>query len=345
MKKITRFGMMGFLIVCSFISCSKELSRGSSNEIEYIAGWVEDSVGILPVLWTNRSFEKLTTNLYGEAIEVVRSGNDVYVCGILEYNGVDEAVIWKNGQIIRLSPGVRSGALSVATYNSDVFVAGVKYLDNIATKPRPVLWKNGNETILSSGSNAGEAVKVKISSNGDVYVGGIETISSRSTPTIWKNLQPIRLADPNVQFSHLSDFYIHQTDIYAVSSSGNYPSCTIWKNGIKQITHNDRWYRSILVDSLGNRYNVGDGSVNSLYTTGGVGFWKNDTRLSLGQNYWGSGNMINYFDNKFYIVGMASNDSTGKDAPFVWSDSQMRFLSYPSNYGDGCASSILLFKE
>lgn len=147
------------------------------NDI-YVAGTIYDGLNNIGVYWKNGVQINVPNASSISSIHVV--GNDVYVAGYI-YNGVYYTVnYWKNGVKTQLSSGNAYGAdaLSIQVVDNDIYVAG--YVGS-----RAVLWKNGQETPLtSSGVTANDAAATSVIVLGDdVYVSGFEY----GTAKYWKN--------------------------------------------------------------------------------------------------------------------------------------------------------------
>lgn len=119
-----------------------------------------------------------------DAVSVCVSGSDVYVAGFeSRVNGEIYSRIWKNGSVLYSSSGAR--ALSVCVAGPDVYACGCKYIytgDKIAV----VVWKNGEETLLTSGTKAAAGNSIGVRGN-DVFVVGEEETASSSIAEVWKN--------------------------------------------------------------------------------------------------------------------------------------------------------------
>jgi hypothetical protein len=158
----------------------------------------------------------------GGAHSVFVSEGDVYVAGYSNqffyrddpptaqssYHGMTTAVLWKNGEPTTLSTHVAfqhqtlqwAEAMSVFVSGDDVYVAGWqdKWLPEIAINhwTYALLWKNGEETILSPEPNVAdidswgfqdEAANSVCVVGDDVYVAGTRPNNGRREATLWVN--------------------------------------------------------------------------------------------------------------------------------------------------------------
>jgi len=105
------------------------------------------------VYWKNGVMTQLSAN-NALAYAIAVSGNDVYVAGDENINGVILATIWKNGTATHLTgPTVFSTASAIAVSGTNVYVAG--NVINSAGATTATLWKNGAATNLGAvNSNA-----------------------------------------------------------------------------------------------------------------------------------------------------------------------------------------------
>ena len=102
----------------------------------------------------------------------------------------------------------------------------------------PKIWKNGQGTFLTSGTNDGEAFSVFVSGS-DVYVAGSEQIGSTSYARLWKNgVMSTLSAGINASAQSVS---VLGTDVYVAGyeyGTTNRPIAVYWKNGSKtQLTN------------------------------------------------------------------------------------------------------------
>ena len=129
------------------------------------------------ILWKNGVKTILSTGsgslAWGYSLFV--SGADVYVAGIQypSFGANLVAKLWKNGIVTNLSDGTdRAEASSVFVHGTDVYVGG-------QDSTYAVVWKNGVATKLSSGLSSAFVSSVFVTTGGDVFAAGFETISGK----------------------------------------------------------------------------------------------------------------------------------------------------------------------
>jgi hypothetical protein len=119
------------------------------NDI-YAAG-SQSSSNTVPVLWKNGVATVLNTN-GGYASHVFVKNGDVYVTGQMQ-NSVtfgSMSMVWKNGATTTLAGvGYPANAVASAMKNTDFYTVGNR--NDLATSIM-ILWKNGKDTLLYSGS-------------------------------------------------------------------------------------------------------------------------------------------------------------------------------------------------
>lgn len=145
----------------------------------YVAGAANDNTALL---WIDGVQQKLPdggVSAVANDVYVTQAG-DVYVAGWdTDESGISRAVLWTNGQLAYLSDGSKEvQAKSVIVHDGDVYVAG----NEIGTKNKLFLWKNGVAAVLPSEFNYAEVGSMAISASGDVYVAGYD-----NGPVVWKN--------------------------------------------------------------------------------------------------------------------------------------------------------------
>ncbi len=160
------------------------------NDI-YVAGVYRDyndSWNKKAVYWKNDQIHILSTSENAEANDIFLSGNDIYICGYNEENGVRVATLWKNGVAQKLSDGnTNSTADAVSLVGDDVYVAGYEEIKK--NHPIPVIWKNGVKQIISNGMLHGYKVNLKTFEN-DIFISA----DMFYEPDIYlRNNQPITL--------------------------------------------------------------------------------------------------------------------------------------------------------
>jgi hypothetical protein len=150
------------------------------------------------------------------------------------------SLLWKDGAVTYLSEGVqdrppfgeRAYANHVAANGEDVYVAGSK-VDGQGRAP--VLWKNGEATLLEHNLRAAEARSVAVA-DGHVYVAGFGQEGD-----VLSNPQALLWVDgaPPILLSAAGDGAWSQVTSIAVSAAGDvyvagYTQMgpTLWKNGV-----------------------------------------------------------------------------------------------------------------
>lgn len=124
------------------------------------------------VLWKDGEPTLISSGI-GSANSICLDGDDVYIAGYeFEYQNI--ARVWKNGELLEKLEydDNTTFANSIAVENGDVYACGYTVLSN-SMKACPVLWKNGDATLLSSESNYSEANAVAVR-DGKVYVAGYD---------------------------------------------------------------------------------------------------------------------------------------------------------------------------
>lgn len=182
-------------------------------------------------LWKNgttTNYSDGTREVDVYALTVVN--NDVYIGGYQRNAaGVKEATYWKNGTAVVLpSPVSSTDIYDLAISNNDVYAAGASGAD------KPLYWKNGNLTQLST--NYGVANAIAVSGN-DVYIGGELQTASGYQATYWKNGTPVSLTT-NSLFASVLDMTVDGSTVYAAGyDAPNLVSGRMcwWKNNTKTV--------------------------------------------------------------------------------------------------------------
>lgn len=96
---------------------------------------------------------------------------------------------------------------------------------------RPIVWKNGKETFLSSENQHGLANAIVVKNNSSYIVGYLTNTNNKTQGTFWKDnvVQTINV-DTSVDTSFLS-LSIHNNDVYILGKSNN--QVRYWKNGVE----------------------------------------------------------------------------------------------------------------
>ena len=241
--------------------------KDTSTAKVYVLGTTNDSV----VYWTKGVPTLLSTDPTAYANAMVLVDSDVYICGgrgIIDTFGT--ANYWKNGISVSLGTvpdalGANARGISVA--GGDVYVGGITYFNDLTNNTSakwggiPVLWKNGQPTMLPDWSGYVEYfgyfqnvrsnyVSSVYTSGSDVYVTGGGRVPIVYPPPYhftgyWKNGVyidlPNRLTDSGVlttvsSLPTIESMVINGSDVYAVgyqnSDDPNFWEAVYWKNGV-----------------------------------------------------------------------------------------------------------------
>jgi hypothetical protein len=184
----------------------------------YIAGFDFDDNEI--VMWKNgvRSVVANGVPLTYNGMGIGVSGNDVYICGNIDYH----AYVWKNGVSTKLSDSSSSFVFGLFMAGTDVYIAGTE-------NGKAVYWKNGIKTVLSTQSSFAYGIAV---SGTDVYVVGNE---NWNTAVYWKNGVKNVLAIGATGYAAANAIKILDSDVYIVGTiGGSFLSTDVcWKNGVR----------------------------------------------------------------------------------------------------------------
>lgn len=122
------------------------------------------------------------------AIQVVVSGNDIYILGS-SISGQRKIVLWKankkSSSIVptNITDGTnRAKASNIFVKGSDIYIVGFEKINN---KEVATLWKNGIPTRLANTHS--KAIDVFVSNNNVYVVGSIEDTNGNPKATLWKN--------------------------------------------------------------------------------------------------------------------------------------------------------------
>ena len=185
----------------------------------------------------------------GEAQSIVVKDNSVYVGGYYSHaDGMSGAYgcYWKDGVKYKNSGGGDHAAYGIAVQsNGDVLTTG--YFLSGHHYVIPAYWKNNTKANLSSPSNSdGEAVTVKLKSNGSAVFGGIVSqdnamLGSINKPVYWQGTQRktcgIGSLNQGWQDSGVHGLALDGNTVYqagwTMNMEGQYP--TYWKNQTKHL--------------------------------------------------------------------------------------------------------------
>lgn len=252
------------------------------------------------------------------------SGQDIYVCGIIDVNGITAAAYWKNGIETDLTNGTKAaGAWSIWVSGSDVYVAGG---DNNGIE----YWKNGNMvTVPVTGTfTQGSTYSVFVSGT-DVYIAGTYIDgSSNQISAYWKNGVQVNLTG---NASSVNQIIVSGNDVYVAGQTYNNTTqnhaAAYWKNGIRvdlsdgtaDIVTSGIYVNGIDVYISGYQY--GTTNANPFY-------WLNGSKIELtpgpGSSYGiaGSGNNI--------YIGCSGVVSPGGISFGFWFNNTFQSMVIPS---------------
>ena len=185
----------------------------------------------------------------GEAQSIVVKDNSVYVGGYYSHaDGMSGAYgcYWKDGVKYKNSGGGDHAAYGIAVKpNGDVLTAG--YFLNGHHYVIPAYWKNNTKANLTiPGQQDGEAVTVKLKSNGSAVFGGIVSLENNMLGSInkaayWQGTRRKTCEigsinqgwqDSGVHGLHLDGNTVYQAG-WTMNMEGQYP--TYWKNQTKHL--------------------------------------------------------------------------------------------------------------
>ncbi|MDB3967838.1 hypothetical protein N9392_00835 [Flavobacteriaceae bacterium] len=186
----------------------------------------------------------------GEGQSILVKDNSVYVGGYYSHaDGMSGAYgcYWKDGVKYKNSGGGDHGATGIAVKsNGDVLTAG--YFLNGHHYVIPASWKNNVKSNLSTpGQSDGEAVTVKLKSNGTAVYGGIISaphnfLGSITKPVYWAGTQRKTCEIGSVNNGGWQNSGVHGLALdgnkvyqagWTMNMEGQYP--TYWKNQTKHL--------------------------------------------------------------------------------------------------------------
>jgi hypothetical protein len=211
----------------------------TDNEV-YMSGFYQDnSSDYRPCYWQGnvRTNLEATGSTSGKANSIyvvsgltttsdTEAASVVYVAGYYNVSGVgNQACYWRDGVLVDLGGGY---AEAIFVSGSDVYVAGQ---DN---SMKPVYWKNGVKTQLST--NPGDAFDIKVS-DGNVHVVGWEH-DSDFFAVYWKNGAKSILSATGSN-ALASSIYVDGADVYIAGTKDDYQKMVYWKNTSDNVTELD----------------------------------------------------------------------------------------------------------
>ena len=155
----------------------------------------------------------------------VKGAEGTYVIGKRE----GHSLLWKEGMEMKFSDGMHVSDVYVS--NGDIYIVGV--LSDDAYNYKAILWKNGEQIILSEGYSRAGVSSVTISGN-DVYIAGFMLDEEQnSVATLWKNGKMTFLNNENKDTYGYS-VAVAGEDVYVAGVCKNIEGTedvVLWKNG------------------------------------------------------------------------------------------------------------------
>lgn len=158
------------------------------------------------------------------------NGTDVYLAGYIA-NAIGDIQIgyWKNGTFVSLTPFSTSGDVySIIVKGTDVYVTGQNEAGAWG------YWKNGVFSVIPGSL---KPWAIDIAANGDVYVGGTESVGGQTQACFWKNGVKTNLNGTATSSTALC-LTISGSDVYMggnIKPAGSTVTVpTVWKNGTPQ---------------------------------------------------------------------------------------------------------------
>jgi len=313
-----------FLLMVScfiFTHCTKNTGGSGGNTVPpndttvYIAG----DNGTNPILWKNGKPDTLSQTT-GTAYQVLLSGNDVYVSGVIQKTGMPgqqitgQYVYWKNGNSNNVgSFGNVDLPSSIAVSGTDVYYANGFGWKNGAILPLP----GTSDSAVLQGT-----VRATFANGSDIYFAGMD---SNSNAVDWKNAT-MSIVSAFDRFSSndapiVSCLYVVINDVYV---GGMLHTGVYWKNGTANfLPHlSDGSFvpdiNSILV--AGNVFSTGQILQLGNHTLGPA-YWKDTVEQDL-QVITPTSDVTTYtptsvfiFGTDIYVAGYSSTYATPQGAP------------------------------
>jgi hypothetical protein len=179
-------------------------------------------------LWINGVESYLTDSTLprSEAYQVVFSGNDCYIAGVVssEYEWKKgQAVYWKNGTINYLTTDAAdAGAYAIYVSGNDVYAAGYSH-DGVTSYGKAAYWKNGSITFLTDGSDY--QVINGIALNGtDICAAGCDGYVAE----YWNNGVATAFSD-GTDYADATGIAVSGSNVYVTGYDKD--AAKYWKNG------------------------------------------------------------------------------------------------------------------
>lgn len=296
-KDFRRLLWIGSVGLLSMGGCRKSNSfPGESGKTVYVAG----SNGTHPILWRN-GLPQILSSSTGDATQVIASGADIYVAGVVKVNASflafpnGEYAYWKNGKEVAFGGDMNivDGLASMALVGNQLyFCAGS-------------VWANGSPITLP---DQGYYVWSVFSTGADLYAVGIDRAGNS---VYWKNgqIHPIAAADSATSIGNLGSIYVSGADVYVLGQD-SLGFASYWKNGVLNELHSTHAnayisnIRSICVN--GNDVYI----AGSYFTTGlpMPAYWKNGVEqdLPVGNQSTGEAAGICVVDSDVFVAGSTS---------------------------------------
>jgi hypothetical protein len=199
-------------------------------------------------LWKNGTITQITNTNYSNAgaWDMVVHNNDVYLAGyeVNDSFAVQLARYWKNGSPVTITNGMSGNAGEIHRIlinGSDVYCSGM-------VDGKPVVWKNGTATPLST-SNA-TCYGIAVNGN-DVYAAGKVDNGTVYKAAYWKNTQQTNLNLANSNSLAQSDVFgvaVDGNDVYVAGGgelANNVYKAVYWKNSVENILPTTTGYTAV----------------------------------------------------------------------------------------------------
>ncbi|KAB7531054.1 hypothetical protein F8C76_06045 [Flagellimonas olearia] len=307
-----------------------------------VGGTVEsdsDAIGVASY-WINGTKIELNDG-NSEEVSLDVSGTDVYTT-FVEYS-VDAIYVrvMKNTALHSTLGGMDNNyktPYAIDVVDNDVYVCGFEYNGSFYDAK---YWKNGDEIILSDGS---DAVSTDIEVHGgSVFVSGYQEIDGQYEAFYWKDGTPTQHNTMSDLGISAWDIFIDDLgDIYTAGNEGapNQNQPYVWKNG-------EELYILGNGDIEGTAYavTVKNGNVFAVSesATKECGLWINGNMVSEWSGYARAMTVLN---GTIYVAGTKYDGNINSYTPTVFtfdtSGNLIEEISLPSDGSDGYATSIVV---